>query len=246
MKRSLCYKIQILFQHSSAYSGGIEISLSEQLHFFRSISLAYFLFSQAGEQWAEYKLMLYEFFLLLFFLEDIISVQSEIDPLYLKPRDIRQRWICFFSFWFFSVLRIKSLSHYIIYYVLFISLRSTMCKQIIIRNCKTTPILTSPSSPTIPLALPPLPLLLLLLISSKLPLPKCSDTGHIYMTCSWQVIVFPILVSPLCMERIFWTCRVYSAWELLHQNGGSERPAAWHGQSPNLPERHTLKDRVCK
>ena len=115
-----------------------------------------------------------------------------------------------------------------------------MCKQIIIRNCKTTPILTSPSSPTIPLALPPLPLLLLLLISSKLPLPKCSDTGHIYMTCSWQVIVFPILVSPLCMERIFWTCRVYSAWELLHQNGGSERPAAWQGQSPNLPERHTL------
>ena len=52
--------------------------------------------------------------------------------------------------------------------------------------------------------------------------------------------MFPILVYPLDMERIFRTCRVYHAWELLHMNGGSEPPAAWHGQSPNLPERHTL------
>ena len=55
-----------------------------------------------------------------------------------------------------------------------------------------------------------------------------------------EVIVFPIFVSPLVMERIFRTCRVYPAWELLQKNGGSEPPAAWHGQSPNLPERHTL------
>ena len=46
------------------------------------------------------------------------------------------------------------------------------------------------------------------------------------MTCSWQVIVSPIFVSPLGMERNFRTCRVYSAWELLHKNGGSEPPAA--------------------
>ena len=41
-------------------------------------------------------------------------------------------------------------------------------------------------------------------------------------------------------NRNFRTCRVHPARELLHKNGGSEPPAAWPGQSPNLPERHTL------
>ena len=62
----------------------------------------------------------------------------------------------------------------------------------------------------------------------------------IYIPLVAEVIVFPIIVYPLYMDRNFRTCRVHPARELLHKNGGSEPPAAWPGQSPNLPERHTL------
>ena len=32
---------------------------------------------------------------------------------------------------------------------------------------------------------------------------KCSDTSYIYITCSWQVFVFPILQSPHDVALIF-------------------------------------------
>ena len=52
----------------------------------------------------------------------------------------------------------------------------------------------------------------------------------IYITCSWQVFVFPILQSPHNVALIFRTCQLHTAWELLHENGGSERQAARPGQ----------------
>ena len=30
------------------------------------------------------------------------------------------------------------------------------------------------------------------------------------------------------MALIFRTCQLHTAWELLHENGGNERQAAWH------------------
>ena len=45
-----------------------------------------------------------------------------------------------------------------------------------------------------------------------------------------KVLAFPILQSPRDVALIFRTCQLHTAWELLHGNGGSERPAAWHGQ----------------
>ena len=42
--------------------------------------------------------------------------------------------------------------------------------------------------------------------------------------------MFPILMSPQHVALIFQTCQLHTVWELLHENGGSERPAAWHGQ----------------
>ena len=59
---------------------------------------------------------------------------------------------------------------------------------------------------------------------------KCSDTGYIYITCSWQVFVFPILQSPHDVALIFRTCQLHTAWELLHDIGGNERQAEWHGK----------------
>ena len=44
-----------------------------------------------------------------------------------------------------------------------------------------------------------------------------------------KVFVFPILQSPHDVALIFWTGQLHTAWEFLHGNGGSERPAAWHG-----------------
>ena len=52
----------------------------------------------------------------------------------------------------------------------------------------------------------------------------------IYITCSCQVFVFPILQSPPDMALNFRTCQLHTAWELLHENGGNERQAAWHRQ----------------
>ena len=43
-----------------------------------------------------------------------------------------------------------------------------------------------------------------------------------------EVIVFPILQSPPDERLIFRTCQLHTAWEFLHGNGGSERPAPWH------------------
>ena len=45
-----------------------------------------------------------------------------------------------------------------------------------------------------------------------------------------EVFVFPILQSPPDMALNFRTCQLHTAWELLHENGGNERQAAWHGQ----------------
>ena len=41
----------------------------------------------------------------------------------------------------------------------------------------------------------------------------------IYITCSWQVFVFPILQSPPDVAQIFWTCQLHTAWQLLQDNG---------------------------
>ena len=43
-----------------------------------------------------------------------------------------------------------------------------------------------------------------------------------------NIFVFPILQSPHNVALIFRTCQLHTAWEFLHSNGGSERPAAWH------------------
>ena len=40
--------------------------------------------------------------------------------------------------------------------------------------------------------------------------------------------MFPILQSPHDVALIFRTCQLHTAWELLHENGGNERQAAWH------------------
>ena len=45
-----------------------------------------------------------------------------------------------------------------------------------------------------------------------------------------DVFVFPILQSPPDVALIFRTCQLQTACEFLHENGGSERLAAWHGQ----------------
>ena len=48
-----------------------------------------------------------------------------------------------------------------------------------------------------------------------------------------EVFVFPILQSPPDERLFFRTCQLHTAWELLHENGGNERQAAWH-KSQNL------------
>ena len=35
---------------------------------------------------------------------------------------------------------------------------------------------------------------------------------------------------PHDVALIFRTCQLHTAWELLHENGGNKRQAAWHGQ----------------
>ena len=50
-----------------------------------------------------------------------------------------------------------------------------------------------------------------------------------HITCSRQVFVFPILQSPPDVAQIFWTCQLHTAWQLLHDNGGSEHPAVSWG-----------------
>ena len=37
--------------------------------------------------------------------------------------------------------------------------------------------------------------------------------------------MFPILQSPPDVAQIFWTCQLHTAWQLLHDNDGSEHPA---------------------
>ena len=44
--------------------------------------------------------------------------------------------------------------------------------------------------------------------------------------------MFPILQSHCDVALIFRKCQLHTAWEFLHENDGSERPAAWH-HSPN-------------
>ena len=39
--------------------------------------------------------------------------------------------------------------------------------------------------------------------------------------------MFPILQSPPNERLFFRTCQLHTAWELLHENGGNERQAAW-------------------
>ena len=53
--------------------------------------------------------------------------------------------------------------------------------------------------------------------------------GYIY-TLVAEVFVFPILQSPHDVALIFRTCQLHTALEFQHENGGSEHPAAWHGQ----------------
>ena len=45
-----------------------------------------------------------------------------------------------------------------------------------------------------------------------------------------EVFVFPIRQSPHDVALIFRICQLHKAREFLHENGGSEGPAAWHGQ----------------
>ena len=52
----------------------------------------------------------------------------------------------------------------------------------------------------------------------------------IFIACSWQVSIIPILQSPHDVALIFRTCHLHTAWELLHENGGSEHQAGWYGQ----------------
>ena len=66
----------------------------------------------------------------------------------------------------------------------------------------------------------------------------------IYITCSCQVFMFPILQSPPDMALNFWTCQLHTAWELLHENGGNERQAALHALPRSDPTTDDLKSRV--
>ena len=45
-----------------------------------------------------------------------------------------------------------------------------------------------------------------------------------------EVFVFPTFQSPHDVALIFRTCQLHTSWEFQHENGGSECPAAWHGQ----------------
>ena len=70
----------------------------------------------------------------------------------------------------------------------------------------------------------------------------------IYITCSCQGFVFPILQCPHDERLIFRTCQLHTAWELRHENGGNEQQAAWHGQlhwlsftKPRLFQRNRLR-----
>ena len=67
--------------------------------------------------------------------------------------------------------------------------------------------------------------------TKKLSIPCEPNIGIqvIYITCSWQVFVFPILQSPPDVAQIFWTCQLHTAWQLLHNNGGIEHPAVSWG-----------------
>ena len=62
--------------------------------------------------------------------------------------------------------------------------------------------------------------------------------------------MFPILQSPHDVALIFQTCKLHTAWEFLHGNGGSERPAAWHGQLMQWQGRQRLEKqdqgRLCQ
>ena len=40
----------------------------------------------------------------------------------------------------------------------------------------------------------------------------------------------PLGLCPFLVALIFRTCQLHTVWEFLHKNGGSERPAAWHGK----------------
>ena len=60
-------------------------------------------------------------------------------------------------------------------------------------------------------------------------LPANIGIQVIYITCSWQVFMFPILQSPPDVAQIFWTCQLHTAWQLLHDYGGSEQPAVSWG-----------------
>ena len=42
-----------------------------------------------------------------------------------------------------------------------------------------------------------------------------------------KVLLFLIHVSPLDVPWYFWTCRVHTAWEFLHKNGGSDHTSRW-------------------
>ena len=64
------------------------------------------------------------------------------------------------------------------------------------------------------------------------PSSRCCDTligfKSICIALVAKVIVFPMLQLPHDVAMIFWTCQLHTAWEFLHENGGSECPAAWH------------------
>ena len=56
-----------------------------------------------------------------------------------------------------------------------------------------------------------------------------------------KVFMSPILNSPHDMALIFRTYQLHTAWELLHENGGNERQAAWHAiTKPPLLQRSRL------
>jgi hypothetical protein len=66
------------------------------------------------------------------------------------------------------------------------------------------------------------------------PLPPNIEIQVIYITCSWQVFVFPILQSPPDVAQIFWTCQLHALWQLLKKNGGREHPAIH--QTSSIPK----------
>ena len=56
-----------------------------------------------------------------------------------------------------------------------------------------------------------------------------------------KVFVFPILQSPHDVAVIFRTCQLHTAWELLHESGGSEHLTACHAiTKPPLLQRSRL------